>query len=417
MDRFVKRKRRWTMMKKKRFRRRGQRCRWLTRRAVGRRTFLTVRVKFQQLPQMCREWYDDFHRLVKELRLDSELFQQYFRMPRKLYDLLLRRVGPRITKWNPFFRQALGPAQHLPICLRTHLEKGKAVFRDFFNSLDDEVSFYKPIQKNKVDFFRQHAGSDTSQQGICFRTIAFSYRVGLSTVCMVVKEVSAAIWEELQPEFMPTPSMDDWLAIAEGFRHRWNFPNCVGSVDGKHVVLQAPANSGSQFFNYKGTFSIVPLAVVDAHYLFRVVDVGGYGRTSDGGILWNCFLGKVYETAPWIFHKTPDLMWPYPGPHSPGEKRAFNYRLSCARLVVECAFGILSSQWRMYRRVMAVSPTTAETCVRATCVLLHNFLRVLTLRRRQYQNQPYTSRRPGDPDVCEECPGWGPTTQHERHWE
>ena len=76
-----------------------------------------------------------------------------------------------------------------------------------------------------------------------------------------------------------------------------------------------------------------------------------------------------------------NLMRPFPGPHVPGERRVFNYRLSRARLVVECAFGILSSQWRMYRRVMGVSPTTAETCVRATCVL-HNYLRVMTLRRR-----------------------------------
>ncbi len=42
--------------------------------------------------------------------------------------------------------------------------------------------------------------------------------------------------------------------------------------------------------------------------------------------------------------------------------------------MVENAFGILSSQWRMYRRLIEVQPDVVERCVKATCVL-HNFMR------------------------------------------
>lgn len=35
----------------------------------------------------------------------------------------------------------------------THLEKGKVSFKEFFNGLGNEASFYKPIKKNKTDFF------------------------------------------------------------------------------------------------------------------------------------------------------------------------------------------------------------------------------------------------------------------------
>ena len=46
--------------------------------------------------------------------------------------------------------------------VRTHFEKGQLAFRDFFNSLGDEGSFYRPIKKNKVDFFRQEAAVASS---------------------------------------------------------------------------------------------------------------------------------------------------------------------------------------------------------------------------------------------------------------
>ena len=69
-----------------------------------------------------------------------------------------------------------------------------------------------------------------------------------------------------------------------------------------------------------------------------------------------------------------NLLRPFPGRNHTPEKRVFNYRLSRARPVVECPFGILASRWRTYRRVIATSPQVAEVCVKATCVL-HNFLR------------------------------------------
>lgn len=103
----------------------------------------------------------------------------------------------------------------------------------------------------------------------------------------IVGEVARAIWDALVQEVMPVPTTEDCQSIATDFLHRWNVPDCLGSIDGKQVVIRAPENSGSLFFNYKGTYSVVFLAVVDAQYCFRVMDVGSYGRTSDGGVLAN----------------------------------------------------------------------------------------------------------------------------------
>jgi len=133
--------------------------------------------------------------------------------------------------------------------------------------------------------------------GDSFRSIAFSYRVGHSTVAGIVAEVAKAIWDLLVEEYMPVPTTEDWQEIAAEFYHRWNFPNCVGSIDRKHVVIQAPNNSGSLFYNYKGTYSIVLLAVVDAKYCFRIIDVGSYGKTSDSGTLANSAFGNALRRA------------------------------------------------------------------------------------------------------------------------
>ena len=108
----------------------------------------------------------------------------------------------------------------------------------------------------------------------------------------MVKEVCEALWDSLQPDFVKMPSTEEeWLAVNRKYEQMWNFPNCIGAIDGKHVVIQAPANAGSSFYNYKGSHTVVLLAICDAHYCFVMVDVGDGGRHSDGGVLPHSVFG------------------------------------------------------------------------------------------------------------------------------
>ncbi|KAK3918900.1 Putative nuclease [Frankliniella fusca] len=46
----------------------------------------------------------------------------------------------------------------------------------------------------------------------------------------------------------------------------WQFPNCVGALDGQHCVFQKFRTRGSEFYNYKGSHSVVLLALCDAKH-------------------------------------------------------------------------------------------------------------------------------------------------------
>ena len=41
----------------------------------------------------------------------------------------------------------------------------------------------------------------------------------------------------------------DWMSVAQEFLEKWNFNNCLGAIDGKHVLIRPPPNSGSYYFN------------------------------------------------------------------------------------------------------------------------------------------------------------------------
>lgn len=90
------------------------------------------------------------------------------------------------------------------------------------------------------------------------------------------------------------------------------------------------------------------------------------------------------------FALTSFMLRPYPRSNNLNlEQKVFNYRLSRARRIIECSFGILSARWRIFRRPLATSVENAISVVKAT-VCLHNFLMKkdldVPLEQRQYAN-------------------------------
>ena len=182
---------------------------------------------------------------------------------------------------------------------------------------------------------------------------------------------------------------DDWLAISKEFEEVWNMPHVIGAIDGKHVRIQCPKTSGTLYYNYKGFFSLVIMAVYDARYCFSLVDVGHYasnkiGRMfSEGGmnvpapsIVNGCDFDPLpyYMVGDEIFPLKTWLMRPYPR-RLTEEQIIFNYRLSRVRRVIENTFGILVARWRIFHTPIISSIENAERYVCAA-ITLHNYLRL-----------------------------------------
>ena len=245
--------------------------------------------------------------------------------------------------------------------------------------------------------------------GNTYSDLAFQFRMQHSTISGIIPEVCRTIYQCLKSKYLLVPNTkEEWKEIADKTVERWQFPNCFGAADGKHVPILHLKNSGSDYYNYKGFFSIVLLAIVDYDYKFLFVDVGCRGRISDGGVCRNSAFYKALENASlnlpdpvslpkskdprWMFDQSDEpipyvfvaddafplgkhCMKPFPESNLSDRNRIFNYRLSRIRRISENVFGIWGNTFRVFTTTMALEPNKAVDITLAT-IALHNMLRM-----------------------------------------
>ena len=106
------------------------------------------------------------------------------------------------------------------------------------------------------------------------QSLSFSCRIGRTTVSHIIKETLHVIRLALKDKYVgPPKSANNWKNISKVFESTWHLPHCIGAIDGKHIAIQCPQNSGSLYYNYKEWFSIVLLALCDACYNFTLADI------------------------------------------------------------------------------------------------------------------------------------------------
>ena len=259
------------------------------------------------------------------------------------FEHLLSLVGPIISKRNTHLRESISAEQRLVITLR------------FLSSGDAQQS------------------------------LSYSFRIGKTTVSNIILETCSAIYDQLKETYMHAPKSEkNWLKIASGFEELWNMSRVIGAIDGKHIRIQCPTFTGTQCYNYKGFFSLVLMAICDADYCFTMFDIGQFGSNNDSGVLANSSMGEAFENntinvpqsreindstgdVPYflvkdeIFPLKKWLMRPYPGTSlSEEENKIYNYRHSRARRVIENAFGILCTRWRIFHKPIKATVANVE---------------------------------------------------------
>ena len=71
-----------------------------------------------------------------------------------------------------------------------------------------------------------------------YAALADSFRLGIFTSQYIIKELWKAIWKTMAPLHVRVPTAEMLLATSNEFYLKWNFPNCVGSIDEKHRRLR-----------------------------------------------------------------------------------------------------------------------------------------------------------------------------------
>lgn len=296
---------------------------------------------------------------------------------------------PKSTDWFDNIMPVLPEAT-----FKRHFRVGRETFNMLVNDLHPyligEPNNYRENiaveKKVAIGLFRLGSSAE-------LRVIAELFGVGKSTVHKIQYEFTSAVIAHYSDEIKWPQTDRDLNRCARDFEEIWNYPCCIGSVDGCHIPVSPPVEDAVDYYNYKGWYSVILLAVCDARYRFTYINVGTPGKSNDAFIfkyssLYRILnaqtdtltrLGSLINGIIVPFHLIGDAAFPLleivmkPFPHGVQDAvfALFNYRLSRARRVIENAFGRLKARFRIICKRMDLNVANVNETVTA-CILLHN---------------------------------------------
>ena len=147
--------------------------------------------------------YGQYDPLMRELEAEDVVpFTNFVRMDPAMFREVLQRVGPRIEKYDTWYRKSINPGCRLGITLR----------------------FLATEEK--------------------YRSLMFVFRVAQNIVSVIVRQTCEAILAEYGDEVMQCPCTSDaWKQVAAEFSSRWNFHHILGAIRWQSGVPRMVAHS------------------------------------------------------------------------------------------------------------------------------------------------------------------------------
>jgi hypothetical protein len=253
-------------------------------------------------------------------------------------------------------------------------------------------TFYKPQFPVKYQllillYVLGASGSDSN-----YRKVGSRFKISSGAVRLYVDRCTAAIISTLEHEVVYWPNDSERKFICDRIQDKYDFPNCVGFVDGTILPLEfKPSLYGEEYFCRKGCYGVHCLVICDDE--LRILDflVGWPASVHDNRVWKNSdqmtesnrfFTPNQYLLADSAFGNTliciPAFKRLRRTTKLPKDKEEFNTLLSRARVRIEHCIGLLKNRFTGLRNIRTIIKGTADMRriidrVRV-CVVLHNML-------------------------------------------
>lgn len=160
----------------------------------------------------------------------------------------------------------------------------------------------------------------------------------------------------------------------------------IDSVIGTYINILKPSEQPDVWIDRKGQHSMNCAAIVDFQRRFIAYSIGSPGSFHDGRVYRLSEISSQIERLPHDCHVIGDsayglqthLIVPYRDNNNLSvQQKAFNYKHSANRMVVENAFGILKMKFPRVQSKLMTQRWSKAVLIVLSCMQLHNFIQRL----------------------------------------